>query len=319
MIHCSQLTGHQKTMRISSKTINRRLLEASSKLGKKVNWSSSQISQIINASLATDLATNSDRYLRSLFETAPTVYDRAMDSWREVSGHLGYDHRVFDGGHGVIDAWNAVKKALPDDTFGTESLGFLQSYWKDLVTPMGMPVATLSKDYFDWISKAASNLGIERGYLLDLVSFTATEGAGALAAVVGASLNWKKSDIEQFSEHASSIAMTSALAANPLALTISILLLARSYHVGSNQGRLKSIFKQFGWGAGKSAAFISAAGIVGGGVWLSLVAGLAAAVVVERIKVRLSDEDQIYTADYISRNLVNKIAPALIEVKAEKN
>ena len=300
-------------MKTKSEQFGRKIAEISDGFSKKTKLSSVQISQFINACLATDFAASSDRYLRSVFETAPTVYDKAMDAWREVSGHLSYDHRIFDGGHGISDAWNSVKGALPDDTFKEETLSFLQAYWKDLVTPMGMPLTTLNKEYFDWVSSAASNIGIERGYLLDLVSFTATEGAGALAAVIGATLNWKKSDIEKFSEHASSIAMTSALAANPLALTVSVILLARSYHVGRGQGRLGKIFKQFGWGAGKSAAFIGAASLVGGGAWVGIVAGLAAAVVVEKIKVKYSDNDEIYTADFMSDNIVKNITP---EIKA---
>lgn len=294
-------------MKKEAKRFNGRIANVSRNFREKTNWSVSQISQLINAALATDFASQSDRYLRSLFDSAPNVYDRAMDSWREVSGNFGFDHRIFDGGHGMVDAWKAIENALPNDSFREETLGYLSAYWKDLVTPMGMPIKTLNKDYFDRVSDVASSLGIERGYLLDLVSFTATEGAGALAAVVGASLNWKKSDVEKFAEHASSIAMASALAANPLALTISILLLARSYHIGRRQGRLSSIFKQFGWGASKSVAFIGAASLVGGGAWLGVVAGLSAAVIVERMKSRVSENDEIYTTDFMSQNLIGNV------------
>lgn len=300
-------------MKSKSEKFGRKIAEFSYSFSQKTRWSSLQISQFINACLATDFALSSDQYLRSVFETAPTVYDKAMDSWREVSGHLGYDHRIFDGGHSVSDAWNAVKGALPDDSLKEEALGFLQAYWKDTVTPMGMPLTTLNKDYFDWASNGLSSFGAEREYLLDLVSFTATESTGALAAVIGASLNWKKSDIEEFSAHASATAFTSAFAANPLAITVSIILMARSYHVGKREGRLGKIFKQFGWGAGKSAAFIGAAGLVGGSAWVGVVAGLAAAVVVEKIKVKYSDNDEIYTADFMSDNIVKNITP---EIKA---
>ena len=305
--------------KLSTLKVKKRLNELSNRFSQRTSWSSSQVSQMINSALATDFAASSDRYLRNLFESAPTVYDKAMDAWREVSGHLSYDHRIFDGGHGVADAWNAVKTALPDDSFREETLGYMQAYWKDLVTPMGMPVLTLNKDYFDWVGKAASSLGVEKGYLLDLVSFTATEGAGALAAVVGASLNWKKADIEKFSEHASSIAVGSAMAANPLALTVSVLLLARSYHVGRKEGRIRSVFKQFGWGAGKSAAFIGAASIVGGAAWLGVVAGISAAVVVEKIKVRFSDDEEIYTADFMSANLGNSLQKQVSQLIEDKS
>lgn len=307
--------------KLSTAEIEKKLNELSENFSKRVSWSAANISQILNASLATNFAESTDRYLRALFESAPTVYDKAMDAWREVSGHLSYDHRIFDGGHGVADAWSAVKNALPNDTFREETLGYLEAYWKDLVTPMGMPVLTLNKDNFDWVANAASSLGVERGYLLDLVSFTATEGAGALGAVVGASLNWKKSEIEKFSEHASSIALGSAMAANPLALTVSVLLLARSYHVGREEGRIRSVLNQFGWGAGKTAAFIGAASIVGGTAWLGVVTGITAAVVVDKIKARYSEEDEIYSAEFMAENLARTLpnqVSKLIESKSQR-
>ena len=124
--------------KLSTAEIEKKLNELSENFSKRVSWPAAYISQILNASLATNFAESTDRYLRALFESAPTVYDKAMDAWREVSGHLSYDHRIFDGGHGVADAWSAVKNALPNDTFLRETLGYLEAYWKDLVTPMGM-------------------------------------------------------------------------------------------------------------------------------------------------------------------------------------
>ena len=117
---------------------------------------------------------------------------------------------MFDGGHTVAGAWEAVRNALPDDHLNEEALGFLAAYWKDLVTPMGMPIANFSRDSFDQVTAAASRIGIEPEWLKDLVSFTATEGAGALAAVVGAALSWHKNDIEDFAEYAASIAAVTA-------------------------------------------------------------------------------------------------------------
>lgn len=282
------------------------------RISANTKWSARQVSQFINACLATDFAVSTDRYLRDIFETAPTAYYKAMDAWREVSGHLGFDHRVFDGGHGPVDAWQAVKDALPDDSFKQEIIGFLQAYWKDLVTPMGMPIASLNKENFEWAADVASNIGIEKGWLLDLVSFTATEGVGALAALIGASLNWKKADIEQFAEYAASIGMSSAQVANPLALTVAVLLMARSYHVGKREGGLSRIYKQFDWGAGKSAAFIGAAGLVGGSAWIGIVAGVAAAVAVHKIKERYTPDDEVYATDYMAEKMTNHLQPKVL-------
>jgi len=299
-------------MKFNSKEFGKKVGEISRNLSRNTKWSASQVSQLINACLATDFAVSTDRYLRGVFETAPTDFDRAMDIWRQISGHLDFRHRIFDGGHGPVDAWQAVKGAFPDDSFSEEAIGFLQAYWKDLVTPMGMPVATINKEYFDWAANAVSNIGIKESWLLDLVSFTATEGVGALAAVVGASLNWKKTDIEKFAEHAGSIGMSSALAANPLALTVAILLMARSYHMGKKRGRISRILEQFGWGAGKSVAFIGAAGLVGGSAWIGIVAGVAGAMAVHKIKERYTTDDDVYETDYMAKQMANHLQPQVL-------
>lgn len=287
-------------------------------VGAKLSVSALFVSSSFNAMLADDAAKHIDRYLRDITDAPATVYDKAMDAWRLKSGEFGGDHRIFDGGHDIFGAWSSAVNALPDDTIKEEISGLFAAYTKDLVTPMGMPIATLSRDTYEVATDLASKIGIEPDWIKDLVTFTGTEGAGACAAIIGAALNWRKKDIENFAEHAAAIGVGSALAANPLVLTISIILIARSYHVAREQGIRKKVFRQFGWGAGKSAAFIATAGLIGGGAWVGVVVGLAATVAVSRLKARTQSQKRAYEASEVTKTiktLISRDMTLLIEHK----
>lgn len=293
----------KKTVNISYANL-RKLRVAISESAKTISinsrWTSSQVTQLFNAVLATNIGTDIDRYLRDLFETAPTVYDKAMDYGRILMNEKGYDHRLFDGRHSVKGAWEAVKDALPDDTLGQEAMAFFQSYWKDLVTPMGMPIITLDRENFDSFIQLSENLGIEKQWLIDLVSFTATETVGAFAAIIGATLNWKNSEMEEFARLAASLTTSSVLSANPLAMTVALLLVARSVHKGRKEKKLKSILHAFGWGTAKSSAFIATASLVGGAAWIGIGCGLMSMIIIHRMDKRYENKDK-YDPGHMSK------------------
>ena len=276
------------------------------------------VSGTLNSILATDTATAIDRYMRDAFESAPTVYDRAMDAGRHIMNEYGPDHRLFDNSHSPLGAWDSVQDAVNDDALHQEIAAFFNAYWKDVVTPMGMPIFTLDRSSFANITEFAEKFSIEASWLKDLASFTASEGAGALAAVIGASLAWRKSEIDQFSEHAAIIASSAVIAANPLALTIAIILIARSIHVGRQQSVLGKIMANFGWGIAKAGAFIGASALIGGGAWIGVVSGIAASLLVAKLKDGCTKEPEKYEPKFVSRRingLINQEAKLLLEYK----
>ena len=276
------------------------------------------VSETLNSIIATDAATSIDRYMRSVFESAPTVYDKAMDAGRHVIKEYGPDHHLFDNFHSPLGAWSSVQDAVKDDSLRQEVTAFLRAYWKDVVTPMGMPVFTLDRSSFQNIAEFADKFSVEASWLKDLASFTASEGAGALAAVIGASLAWRKSEIEEFSEHAAVIAGSAAVAANPLALTIAIILIARSVHVGRQESVLGKVMANFGWGMAKTGAFVGASALVGGGVWIGVVSGIAASLLVAKLKNRCTDAPENYDPEFVSsriNGLIHQETMLLLENK----
>ena len=276
------------------------------------------VSKTFNLILATDAAASIDRYMRSTFESAPTMYDKAMDAGRHIMSEYGPDHRLFDNSHSPLGAWSSIQDAVKDDTIRQEITAFFNAYWKDVVTPMGMPMFTLDRSNFQSIAEFAEKFSIEANWLKDLASFTASEGAGALAAIIGASLAWQKQEIEEFSEHAAIIAGSAMIAANPLSLTIAIILVARSLHVGRKQSVLQKVMANFGWGIAKTGAFISASALLGGGAWVGVISGLTASLLVAKFKDRCTQNPENYQPEFVSRRingLINKEVTLLIDNK----
>ena len=94
---------------------------------------------------------------------------------------------------------------------------------------------------------------------------------------------------------------SAALAANPLAMTVALLLVARPVHKGRKQNNIEKVLRSFGWGAAKSGAFIGAASIVGGGAWIGIGCGLMVAFLVHKYENRVSNDDDKYDAGHMAK------------------
>ena len=105
-------------------------------------------------------------------------------------------------------------------------------------------------------------------------------------------------DIEDYAEYAASLTVGSLLAANPLTLTVAVLLLARSWHVGQKTTTTSKLMNRFGWGGAKAGAFIGAASLASG-AWVGVAAGLAAAVVVSHLQKRVGDKDDGHDREHM--------------------
>ena len=116
-----------------------------------------------------------------------------------------------------------------------------------------------------------------------------------------------------FAEYAASLTVGSLLAANPLTLTIAVLLLARSRHVGQKKTTTSKLMNRFGWG-GKAGAFIKAASLASG-AWVGVAAGLTAAVIVSHLQKRVGDKEDAYDREHMVQEMQalvdRRVAPLL--------
>ena len=92
----------------------------------------------------------------NLSNQVATVGSKAMDA-EYLRTHIGGGwHRLYDGGHSLVGSWRAVSEALPD-LGALDQLGvWANEYWKDLITPRGMPIVIL--DHADKVSEYFKHL-----------------------------------------------------------------------------------------------------------------------------------------------------------------
>ena len=121
--------------------------------------------------LVSELSRDLNGLLANAVKGSATLYDKAMDA-QYLATHIGGgNHRLFDAGHTVVGAFEAVRKASPDDTIVEEALGYLQAMFRDMTTPKGLPLANWDKASYDQVAEfLKSTFGIPKEWFYDLNS-----------------------------------------------------------------------------------------------------------------------------------------------------
>ena len=191
--------------------------------------SSPQISREINA------------WLQSLVKGSATDYDKKMDAVYNANriGGGGSYHRLFDGGHSPVGSFQAARDALPDDSMYEEVAGWLQALARDATTPRGLPLVTWDQETFNNLANTLEKAGISRSWLNDLVTYDAVELIVGSISILAVALNWNNDDVEEFSSLVGGMGLSAAVSANPLMLIVTVVALARAFHVARKTGDWK--------------------------------------------------------------------------------
>lgn len=230
-----------------------------------------------NAVLATPVSLQIDLWLGHAFDGAATSYDKAMDAVYNATHEGGGWHRLVDGGHDLAGAWRAIAQAHPDDEFLQTMAGYVQAVWKDMVTPRGLPLVTISQDSLKSFHQFGDALGISHVWINDMLSYTATELTGAVTGVVAIVLNLHTDDKHRLAELVGSLGVSALVGANPLLGIITILALAKTLKNMRDETTLHLAKGGLG-----SAAFLGACSLLSGHVWLGLMVGLVASILVHK-------------------------------------
>ena len=152
---------------------------------------------------------------KNLSNGVETIYDKAMDA-EYIKSHIGGAyHRLFDGGHSPVNAWDKVKNASETDTFSQEVIGYVSAMWKDATTKMGMPFTTFDKSQYDKIVDSINaSTGIDKKWMFDLSNYDVFEIFSSVLGVVAALFFLKKDDINKVSEILGSMGILAILSAN---------------------------------------------------------------------------------------------------------
>jgi len=154
---------------------------------------------------------------KKLSNGVETIYDNAMDA-EYIKTHIGGPyHRLFDGGHSPVLAWEKVKDASETDSFTQEVIGYVSAMWKDATTKMGMPFTTIDKENFEQTAEALyTSYGIKKSWLNDLKTWDVFEVFTTVLGTTGAIFFLKKNDMKRVSEILGSMGIISILSGNIL-------------------------------------------------------------------------------------------------------
>ena len=242
--------------------------------------------------LASSLAADLNELLQATVKGSSTIYDMAMDAEYLRTSIGGGSHRMFDGGHTLAGAWEAVRDASPDDSFIEEGMGFAEAMFKDLTTPMGLPIANWDKAIYDNVAAyVQSNFGIPKEWFYDINSYDAPELLAGVIGLVSVIFSWKEKDTEKFSKLVGNMGVAAVFSANPILMIVTLTSLARVFHKAEHSGEyvaaVDSLLKG-GIGTGATLAAASQIAVFGGPAGLALLAGLSAGLLANRATRNIS-------------------------------
>ena len=251
--------------------------------------SQAQILSILQTSLAIPEASHMlNAWLQDMVKGTPTIYDKAMDAAYNSTRIGGGDHRLFDGGHTIAGAFQAVRNASPEDSIFEEAAGFLQALARDATTPRGLPLVTWDQETFSGLTDALGRVGIPGAWVVDMVSYDAIEVIGASLGVLAIALNWNNDDVEEFSRLVGSLGLAAVVGGNPLLLVVTVVALGRAFHTARRTGDWKEFTDGLARGGICTGAVLLVTSMVSGPAVVVLLTGVCVGIVAQQASQKVS-------------------------------
>lgn len=247
-----------------------------------------------NAILASDFGSSMDSWLGRMFnEGIPSVYDKAVDAvYNQTHIGGGHLHRLFDGSHTPWGMWEKVQGAQPDDSLTEEVAGYVSAFWKDLSSPVGIPVMDLSPEsYHQMADHLNSIFGIPRAWFADMLHVNATDLIGSSIGVIAVSMNWKSGDQKRFARLVGSLGISALAKANPALAVVTLAAAAKSYNDARSTDTYADCVDGLVKGGVGTGVFLATASAVGGPAFVGVLAGMCVGAAVHRCMdtVNISD------------------------------
>jgi hypothetical protein len=201
-----------------------------------------------------------------------------------------------------------VKDALPDDTFWQEARGYLEAMWSDMVTPAGLPILTISRDGYGALTDAAADL-VPVEWVRDILNYDAVEVVQGIVPIVPLILGWNEKDADKFAMIVGSLGVGTVVAANPIAAVVAVLMIARGIHNSGGPCEAAAWAAGIAKGGSLTGVCLLVSSIVGGPVWVGLLAGTAIGIFLSR---QLDEIDPADVSSFLQCRL-QALAPAMAE------
>lgn len=222
------------------------------------------------------------RALGEQFNTLSSVYSRSMDGGFAKGLQTGQEyispwiHRIVDGNHTPIGAIAAAREALTDDTQWEEFIGGATAYFSDLSSVAGMPVVTISQESIDTVQRLFESIDPTGLWVVDAATFNMEELISSAVPAIAVLLNWNRVEQDEFKKMLGGMTTAAIYSANPILALLVIASAARAFLLHKKQGSLdmRRVAKSFAEGGILSGSLIATGTIVGGPVWVGMLAGL---------------------------------------------
>ena len=301
--------GGSKRAMESAASGSRKVLDSTTAVSrealKSASVSADRLIHVTQGVLASALSADLNSMLAGLANGPATIYDKAMDAEYLATNIGGGNHRLFDGGHTIAGAFEAVKGASTEDSIIQEGLGFVQGMFRDLTTSKGLPLASWDKATYDHAASfLETRFQLSREWFNDLNSYTAAELLCGSIGILALVCQWNRADTESFSRMVGSMGMAAALSANPLLLVISVVAFARAFQRARLDGKYGDLLDGSARGAVVATLTIVAVAqvtTIGGPVGLSFLVSLVVGILASKAVSHVSVTD-------ISREVAGSVA-----------
>jgi hypothetical protein len=272
----------------TKQTLMLRFKSAYSSTTSRADSAREHAAQFTMGILASDFSLEIDRWLTEVLARPATIYDKAMDAPYVTTYIGGSYHRLFDGGHSLFGAIKAGHTASAEDSFIREATGTVSAIFHDFITRQGLPFFTWDKATFDNVAGVLeTNLHIPKSWFYDINTINATELLTASIGAFALILNWNSRDREAFSKTIGSTAIVSVISANPILMVFTLAALAKSFTDARREGNYTEFLEGLTKGGVITGAVIAAGSVVGGPVYVGLIAGICTGIVAHNVVNKL--------------------------------
>ena len=292
---------------------SKKALSATAGSSKRAMAAADRLVDVTQAVLASKLSADLTSMLAGIAEDPATIYDKAMDAGYRATNIGGGNHRLFDEGHTIAGAFEAIQGASTEDSIIQEAFGLVQGMFRDLTTSKGLPLANWDHATYDQVASfLESRFHLSREWFYDLNSYTGAELVGGSIGILAVVFQWNRADTESFSRTVGSMGVAAALSANPLLLVITVVAMARAFQRARTDAKWRDFVDGSVRGSVVAALTIFAVAqvtTIGGPVGLSFLVGLVVGILASKAvsHVRVAD---------ISRVLAERAKATAVEIRS---
>jgi hypothetical protein len=254
-------------------------------------------------------------WLADNFNKNLDAYDKQIDCVYNRN-HIGGPqlHHLLDGQHTIWGAFKTVHDVSQDDTWVKELSQAGEHLLRDTASRSGAnPFLGFTPEQFNHVAGLVEGVGISKAYLADALTINGTELIGGVIALAAAVIMGVKAAPESLSRLGGAFLVSAVAAGNPVLMPIAAGSLV--YAAYKSEDKMTTL-KEGGKGALVSGGVLVTHALVGGPVWLGLLAGVMTGIAINyTIKNPEKAWKKVQGSLAPARGILRSVCNSLREVK----